>query len=66
MSEITPNNSHTVAVYTTHEQADAAVRKLSEVGFDMRMLSIVGQNYHSEEHPVGFVNTGDRMMSWAS
>jgi hypothetical protein len=30
----------------------------------MKQLSIVGKDYHSEEHPVGYYNTGDRMKAW--
>ena len=52
------------ALYDTHEQAEAAVRKLQQNGFDMRQLSIVGRDYHSEENVVGYYNTGDRMKKW--
>ena len=31
------------ALYDTHEQAEAAVRKLQQNGFDMRQLSIGGR-----------------------
>lgn len=55
---------HTVAVFATHDQAEAAIKSLSESGYDMKNLSIIGQEYQTEEHPVGFVNTGDRMWSW--
>ncbi|MGB7730178.1 MAG: hypothetical protein WBL50_19270, partial [Candidatus Acidiferrum sp.] len=27
-------------------------------------LSIVGKGYHTDEHAVGYYNTGDRMMYW--
>lgn len=55
---------HTVAVYATHDGAEAAIRGLRDEGFDLKNLSIVGQNYQTEEHPVGFVNTGERMWAW--
>lgn len=55
---------HTVAVFTTHEQAQAAIKKLSDSGYDLKNLSIIGQNYQSEEHPVGFIHTSDRITSW--
>ena len=55
---------HTVAVYATHDQAEAAIKSLSAGGYDLKNLSIIGQNYQTEEHPVAFVNTGDRMWSW--
>jgi hypothetical protein len=55
---------HTVAVYQTHEQATSAIKALHEDGYNVKNLSIIGQDYASEEHAVGFVNTGDRMWSW--
>jgi hypothetical protein len=57
-------NSASVAIYPDHEQAEAAVAALQHGGFDMTKLSIVGANYHSEEHAVGVYNTGERMKSW--
>ena len=30
----------------------------------MKKLSIVGKDYHTEEHVVGYYTTGDRMMYW--
>jgi len=62
--EIPALTDHTVAVFATHEQAEVAIKGLRDNGYDMRNLSILGQNYQTEEHPVGFVNTGDRMWSW--
>jgi hypothetical protein len=55
---------HTVAVFVTHDQAEAAVKSLNSSGYNMKNLSIMGQNYATDEHPVGFVNTGDRMWTW--
>ena len=60
---MTKTNS-AVAVFETHESAEAAIKKLQREGFDMKKLSIVGKNYHTEEHVVGYYNTGDRMKSW--
>jgi len=52
------------AVYGTHTDAEAAVRELQKAGFDMKKLSIVGKEYRTEEHVVGYYNTGDRMRYW--
>jgi hypothetical protein len=30
----------------------------------MKKLSIVGKDYHTEEHVVGYYNAGDRMKRW--
>ena len=49
-----------VAVYDTHTQAESAVKALQRAGFDMKKLSIIGNDYHTEEHVVGFLNAGDR------
>jgi hypothetical protein len=53
-----------IAVYPNHREAETAVKALQQGGFDMRKLSIIGADYHSEEDVVGFYNTGDRMKSW--
>ena len=52
------------ALYDTHEQAEEAIKKLQQHGYDLRQLSIVGRDYHSEENVVGYYNTGDRMRKW--
>jgi len=64
MNETTTFTDHTVAVYATHTQAENALKTLNSSGYNLKNLSIVGQNYASEEQPVGFVNTGERMWSW--
>src|SRR6516164_11379865 len=60
---MTPDNT-VVAVYDSHAQAEEAVQQLQRAGFDMKKLSIVGKDYHTEEHVVGYYNTGDRMKYW--
>jgi len=53
-----------VAVYNTHSDAEVGVRELQKAGFDTKKLSIVGKDYHTEEHVVGYYNAGDRMKYW--
>ena len=53
-----------IAVYENHSGAEAAVKKLQKSGFDMKKLSVVGKDYHTEEHVVGYYNAGDRMKYW--
>jgi uncharacterized membrane protein len=53
-----------VAVYETHSQAEEALKELQRSGFDMKKLSIVGKDYHTDEHVVGYYNAGDRMKRW--
>jgi hypothetical protein len=58
------DNTHCVAVFDRHEDAEKAIRELQRGGFDMKKLSIVGRDYHTEEHAVGFYNAGDRIKYW--
>lgn len=61
IKEQTLNNPDiAVAVYDTHTQAESAVIKLQRAGFDMKKISILGKDYETEEHVVGYFNAGDR------
>ncbi|HEX4143159.1 MAG TPA: general stress protein [Pirellulales bacterium] len=62
---MTQGNS-VVAIFGSHAEADAAVKELQRSGFDMKKLSIVGRDYHSDEHVVGYYNAGDRMRYWGT
>lgn len=53
-----------IVLLSTHEAAEHAVKELDQAGFDMKKLSIVGKDFHTEEHVVGFYNAGDRMSYW--
>jgi uncharacterized membrane protein len=53
-----------VAVYGSHEEAENAVKELQRSGVDMHKLSIIGKDTHTDEHVVGYYNTGDRMKYW--
>ena len=53
-----------VAIYETHSAAEEAIKELQRSGFDMKKMSIVGKDYHSDEQVVGYYNTGDRMKYW--
>jgi hypothetical protein len=53
-----------IAVFNTHGEAENAVKELQTSGFDMKKLSIVGKDYHTEEQVVGYYHNGDRMMYW--
>jgi hypothetical protein len=59
-----PEQDAVVAVYSTHFEAEEAVKKLQRGGIDMHALSIIGRETHLEEHAVGYYNTGDRMKYW--
>jgi hypothetical protein len=53
-----------VAIYETHVQAEEAAKELQRSGFDMKKMSIVGKDYHTDEHVVAYYNPCDRMKYW--
>ncbi len=61
---MSPKENAVVAIYRTHTDAEEAVKELQKSGYNLKQLSIVGKDYHTEEHVVGYYNTGDRMQYW--
>jgi hypothetical protein len=59
-----PQNNSVIAVYKTHVAAEEAVKELQVSGFEMKKLSIIGQDIHTDEHVVGYYNLDDRMKTW--
>lgn len=59
-----PDANAAVAVYPNQAAAEEAVKELQKSGFDLKKLSIVGKEYHTEEHVVGYYTAGDRMKYW--
>jgi Heat induced stress protein YflT domain len=57
-------NNAVIGIYNSHTEAEAAVKELQRSGFAMQKLSIVGKDYHTEEHVIGYYNAGDRMQFW--
>jgi hypothetical protein len=53
-----------VAMFDNHSAAEGAVKELQKSGFDMKKLSVVGRDYYTDEHVVGYYNAGDRMKYW--
>lgn len=53
-----------VAICKTHQEAEQAIKELQKASFDMKKLSIIGKGYHTEEHAIGYYNTGDRVKFW--
>jgi len=53
-----------VGIFDSHIKAETGIKELQRSGFDMKKLSIVGKDYHPEEHVVGYYNVGDRMKVW--
>lgn len=58
------NRDAVVAVYDNHEDAEKAILEIQRSGFDMKQLSIVGKDFHTEEDVVSYYNSGDRMKAW--
>lgn len=61
---MTEKNCMAVGVFTSHQNAEAAIKFLQKSGYDMTKLSVIGRGYHSEENVVGYYSIGDRMASW--
>jgi len=57
-------NSSAVGLFNTHQDAEVAVKELETCGYDMKTLSVIGKDYHTEENVIGYYNVGDRMASW--
>jgi uncharacterized membrane protein len=53
-----------IAIYETHDQVEQAIKDLQVAGIDMKTLSIAARDTHTDEHVVGYYNTGDRMKYW--
>lgn len=58
------DSNSVVAVFGEHSTAENAIKKLKDGGFNIKKLSIIGRDYHSQENVVGFYNTGERMKYW--
>ena len=59
-------NNSVVAIFKSHIEAETAIKELQQAGFDMKKLSIVGRDYHTDEDVVGYYNAGDRMTYWGN
>jgi len=53
-----------ICISNTHAEAETAIRSLNSSGFDVKTLSLIGKGYHSEEHPIGFYTSADKMRAW--
>jgi hypothetical protein len=55
-----------VAMCNTHTEAQAAIKALNHAAFNVKKLSIVGKDYHTDKHVVGYYNTGHGMKYWGT
>ena len=58
------NTNSVVAIFNQHAQAEEGVRLLDRAGFNLKSISIVGKDYHTEEDVVGYYTACDRMQHW--
>jgi hypothetical protein len=59
-----PDTNHVIAIYNKHTEAEEAVAQLNGASFDIKKISIIGKDYHTEEKVVGYYTAGDRMRAW--
>jgi hypothetical protein len=64
MADTPENQNSVVAIFAQHSEAENAIQQLKDGGFDVKKLSVIGRDYHTEDDVVGFYNTGDRMKYW--
>jgi len=64
MTNAGSDRNSVVAIFSQHSAAENAIKELKNTGFDIKHLSIIGRDYHTEQNVVGFYNTGDRMKYW--
>ncbi len=62
--EAKPEYNAVIAIYASHVEGEEAVQALQNAGSDMRTLSIVARDPHTDEHVVSYYNHGDRMKYW--
>lgn len=58
------SSNASVFICNSHQEAEQAIHSLQKFGFDVTKLSLIGKGYHSEEHPIGFYTTGDKIATW--
>ena len=47
-------NKAAAGIFNSHTEAESSIKELQTAGFTMKKLSIVGKDYHAEEHVVGY------------
>lgn len=65
-TKITHPRKTIVAHYDSHEQAENAVIRLGQKGYDMKQFSIIAIDLYTAEKVLGYYSTFDRMKHWAA
>ena len=55
-----------VAVYGDHLQVQKALAKMARSRLDLRQVSVVSTDYHTEENVYGYYSTGPSLEAWGS
>lgn len=55
-----------IAHYHSKQQTDDAVKKLKNNGYDIRKLSVIGNDCYTEEHVLGYHTFYDKIEKWIS
>ena len=58
------SNISSVAIFKSHAESEAAIKELRHADFGMRKLSLIGRDDHTDEHVLGYYNTGAPMIYW--
>ena len=53
-------------IFKSHQEVDKAIKLLNGHQFDIKKISIIGKGFHSEEHPIGFYTTNDKIKLWGT
>lgn len=59
-----PEEASIVTICKSHVEAEIAVKELQKSGYNMKQLSIIGRDYHTDEHVIGYYNIEDRVKAW--
>lgn len=53
-----------IYLFSTHGEAERAIRSLASTGFNVRHLSLIGTGVQSEEHQVHLYTVADSIRAW--
>jgi hypothetical protein len=62
--EAVSEENFVIAIYSHHNETEKAIKRLQGAGFNMKKLSIVGRDYHSDGDVAGCYSGGNRMKFW--
>jgi len=52
------------SIFESNTLAEYAIARLRRSGLDIKKVSLVGKDYHTDGHVVGYYNTGDHVKYW--